>query len=205
MFKEKTVKAFLDQAASNEPTPGGGSIAALNGAIAYSLTEMVANLSIGKEKYAAFENEFKELVDKTITLRNDLMDDIDKDASSFDEVMKAFKLPKSTDDEKKARSKKIQEGYKYAASVPLSVATKIVESMDLIELAVKHGNKNAVTDGLVAMMNARTGVLSALLNVKINLGSIKDANFVAEYKEKIASLEKEAISRETVLLNSIKF
>ena len=205
MFKEKTVKAFLDQAASNEPTPGGGSIAALNGAIAYSLTEMVANLSIGKEKYAAFENEFKDLIEKTVTLRNDLMNDIDKDASSFDEVMKAFKLPKSTDDEKKARSKKIQEGYKYAASVPLSVATKIVESMDLIELAVKHGNKNAVTDGLVAMMNARTGVLSALLNVKINLGSIKDTDFVAEYKEKIASLEKEAISRETMLLNSIKF
>jgi len=205
MFKEKTIKAFLDQAASNEPTPGGGSIAALNGAIAYSLTEMVANLSIGKEKYAEFETEFKALVEKTVTLRNDLMNDIDKDASSFDEVMKAFKLPKSTDEEKKARSKKIQEGYKYAASVPLSVATKIVVSMDLIELVVKHGNKNAVTDGLVAMMNARTGCLAALLNVKINLGSIKDTDFVAEYKEKIASLEKEAIDRELVLINSVKF
>lgn len=203
MFKDKTLQAFVDQTASNEPTPGGGSIAATNGAIAYSLTQMVANLSIGKEKYMAVEDQMKQLVKKTENLRQELLVDIDKDASSFDEVMKAFKLPKSTDEEKKARSKKIQEGYKYAASVPLGVAKKIVESLDLIEFVVAHGNKNAVTDGLVAMMNARTGCLAALLNVKINLGSIKDQEFVADYKTQIESLENEAISRESALLNSI--
>jgi formiminotetrahydrofolate cyclodeaminase len=203
MFKDKTLQAFVDQTASNEPTPGGGSIAATNGAIAYSLTQMVANLSIGKEKYVAVEDQMKQLVEKTEHLRQELLVDIDRDASSFDEVMKAFKLPKSTDEEKKARSKKIQEGYKYAASIPLGVAKKIVESMDLIEFVVEHGNKNAVTDGLVAMMNARTGCLAALLNVKINLGSIKDQEFVSDYKTQIDSLENEAISRETALLNSI--
>ncbi len=202
MFKDKTILEFVNQAASNEPTPGGGSIAALNGAIAYSLAQMVANLSIGKEKYAEVEAEMKALVEKTESLRQDLLNDIDKDASSFDEVMRAFKLPKSTDEEKKARSAKIQAGYKYAASVPLSVAKKQVEAMDLIEFVVKHGNKNAVTDGLVAMMNARTGCLGALLNVKINLGSIKDQEFVADYKVQIEKLEQEAITRELELLKN---
>ncbi len=168
MFKDYTIKDFLNQTASNEPPPGGGSIAALTGAIAYSLTEMVANLSINKEKYAEFQNDFESLVSKSEKLRNDLLEDIDNDASSFDEVMKAFKLPKSTDEEKKLRSSKIQEGYKYAVKIPLGVATKIYESLELIEFVIHNGNKNALTDGLVALMSARTAILGALFNVKIN-------------------------------------
>lgn len=204
MFKDLTLQEFVNKTASNEPTPGGGSISATNGAIAYSLTQMVANLTVGKEKFVEVEEKMNEVITKAESLRQELLVDIDTDASSFDEVMKAFKMPKGTDEEKKARSAKIQEGYKYAASVPLSVARKIVESMELIEFVVQNGNQNAVTDGLVAMMNARTGCLAALLNVKINLGSIKDQEFVADYKAQIAELERIAIERETALLASVE-
>ncbi len=202
MFKDLTLQEFVNKTASNEPTPGGGSIAATNGAIAYSLTQMVANLTVGKEKFASVEQEMQDVIQKSEELRQELLLDIDRDASSFDEVMKAFKMPKSTDEEKKARSAKIQEGYKYAASVPLGVAKKIVESMNLIEFVIKNGNKNAVTDGLVAMMNARTGALAALLNVRINLGSIKDQDFVQEYTKEIKELERIAVTKETVMLNT---
>ncbi|XMB85507.1 cyclodeaminase/cyclohydrolase family protein [Mycoplasmatota bacterium WC44] len=204
MFKNYTLEDFLDKTASNDPTPGGGSIAATCGAIAYSLTEMVANLSLNKEKYAEFQVQFEELVEKTNTLRNELLLDIDRDASSFDEVMKAFKLPKATDEEKKARSAKIQEGYKYAASVPMGIAEKIYNSLELIEFVVNNGNKNALTDGLVALMSARTAILGALLNVRINLGSIKDTSFVEDYTEKANTLEAKAIEFEQRVLQNNK-
>jgi len=203
MFKDKLLKDFLADTASKKPTPGGGSISATNGALAYALTEMVANLTIGKEKYAEYEDELLVIKDKANKLYNELLDDIDRDASSFDQVMKAFKLPKETDDEKKHRSSKIQEGYKYAASVPLSIAEKIASSIDMIEYVIKNGNLNCVTDGLVALQNARSGIIGALLNVRINLGSIKDKNFVDEYVEKVNSLEKASISKIDVLYSSV--
>lgn len=199
-MKNLTLEQFAAQTASNEPVPGGGSIAAISGSLAAALSEMVANLTIGKKKYAEFEEEMKEIADKGAVLRERLLDDIQKDSNSFNDVMKAMKLPKTTDEEKALRKEKMQEGLKIAARIPFEIAMDAYEIMPLAEKVVENGNKNAVTDGLVSAMLARTSVLSALLNTKINLASIKDENFVNEYKVKVDKLEKDAIEYEKRIL-----
>jgi len=203
MLVNKSVVEFVDVTASKEPVPGGGSVAALSGAIAAALGEMVANLTIGKKKYVEVEEEMKEIAEVMAGKRKDFIDFVDEDACSFDDVMKAFKMPKETDEEKAARTAKIQEGTKYAASVPLKVAKAAYGIMDMCEAVVVKGNKSAVTDGAVAAMMARTAVLSALYNTKINLGSIKDEDFVAKMTAEVNELEQNAIRREKEILDKV--
>lgn len=203
MLINKDVKSFVATTASNEPVPGGGSIAALAGALGAALAEMVGQLTIGKKKYVEVEEEMKVMVASLETKRETLLELVDKDASSFDEVMKAFKLPKSTDEEKAIRSSAIQEGTKYAASVPLETARVAYSIMEDAERAVVKGNTNAVTDGATAAMMARTAVLSALMNVKINLTSIKDEAFVKEMTAEVVELEKNAIQKEKEILDQV--
>ena len=160
MLADLTIKGFLAETAGNAPVPGGGSISALNGAIATALTEMVANLTIGKKKYAEVEGQ--------------MIRDIDRDSEAYDRVFAAFKLPKETEEEKAERSRVIQDATKQAAMVPMEVAEEIASVMETIIYVAHKGNRNAVTDACVAMMTARTCVLGALLNVRINLTSIKD-------------------------------
>lgn len=204
MLVNKNIVDFVATTASNEPVPGGGSIAALSGALAAALAEMVANLTIGKKKYVEVESEMKGIVEALEVKRQELVELIDKDASSFDEVMKAFKLPKVTDEEKATRTNAIQEGTKYAASVPLQTAKIAYSIMEYSKVVVEKGNTNAVTDGAVSAMMARTAVLSALMNVKINLGSIKDEKFVADMTEEVKVLEAAAIKFETEILAAVK-
>ena len=204
MLKDLGLKEFIEQTASNEPVPGGGSIAALSGAISASLAEMVVNLTIGKKKYIEVEEEMKTIAGKLEKIRYDLLDMIDKDANSFDLVMKAFKLPKETDEDKVIRTQKIQEGLKVAALSPLEIARKSFEMMELCEAVVDKGNKNAVTDGMVAAMMARTSVLSAILNVRINLSSIKDEEFVLKIEKEIDVLENEVAIKEQKIINSVQ-
>lgn len=203
MLVNKNIVDFVATTASNEPVPGGGSIAALSGALAAALAEMVANLTIGKKKYVEVESEMKGIVEALEVKRQELIELVDKDASSFDDVMKAFKLPKETDEEKKERTIAIQAGMKYAASVPLSVAKAANALFDITEAVVVKGNTNAVTDGAVATMMARTAVLSALYNVKINLASIKDEEFVAQMTKEVNELEANAIAREKEILAKV--
>ena len=200
MLKELGLQAFIEQLESNEPVPGGGSVAALSSALSSALAAMVANLTIGKKNYETVSDEMVLVAERMHTHRIEFVDLIDKDANSFDSVMKAFKLPKETDDEKAYRTNQIQEGMKYAASVPLEVAEKTAVLFDDLAFLVKSGNSNAQTDALVAAMMARTAILSALYNVKINLGSIKDEAYVAEMKAKVAVLENTAIQREKEIL-----
>ncbi|MDR2621500.1 MAG: cyclodeaminase/cyclohydrolase family protein, partial [Dysgonamonadaceae bacterium] len=129
---------------------------------------------------------------------------IDADSEAYDVVFSAFKLPKETDEEKTFRMQKIQEATKVAAEVPLQVAKKAFRVMDFIHIVAKTGNQNAVTDACVAMMCARTAVLGALLNVKINLSSIRDEEFVARTLEEVELLEKGAKEKEDKLLNWLK-
>jgi formiminotetrahydrofolate cyclodeaminase len=204
MLKDLGLKEFIAQTASNEPVPGGGSIAALSGGISASLAEMVANLTIGKKKYVEVEEEMKIVAAKLEKLRYEFLDMIDEDANSFDLVMQAFKLPKETDEDKAIRTQKIQEGLKVAALSPLEIARKSFEMMELCEIVVDKGNSNAVTDGMVASMMARTSVLSAILNVRINLSSIKDEEFVMKISKEIDTLEKEAIAKEQNIINSVE-
>jgi formiminotetrahydrofolate cyclodeaminase len=204
MLSDMNIKEFLAETASDAPVPGGGSVAALSAAIAASLAEMVANLTVGKKGYDDVQDEMKSISEKMHVYTYEFVDFIDKDATSFDDVMKSFKLPKDTDEEKKIRTAAIQNGMKLAANVPLETAQKAMETLGMIEAVVVRGNSNAVTDGAVAAMMTRTAVLSALYNVKINLGSIKDAEYVERVAAEVARIEKEVVESEARILALVK-
>ncbi|WP_432401315.1 cyclodeaminase/cyclohydrolase family protein [Wukongibacter sp. M2B1] len=204
MLADKTLKGFLDETASKAPVPGGGSIAAMSAATAAALTEMVANLTIGKKGYEDVQEEMAELASTLPNVRNEFITDIDRDADAFNKVMDAFKMPKETDEEKAERRQAIQDGMKNAASVPLEVARNAFKIMNFAAKVVEKGNKNAVTDGAVAAMMARTAVLSALFNVKINLGSIKDEEFVKKVSEEVSQLEAEVQEVEKDILSKVE-
>lgn len=203
MLVDLKVTEFLSEIQSDAPVPGGGSVAALSGGIAASLAGMVAGLTLGKKKYDDVQGEMQEIFDKMTTWRVNFVDLIDKDASSFDDYMKAMKLPKETDEEKAVRATEMERSIKYAASVPLQCAKDAAALFDMIEAVVIKGNQNAVTDGAVASMMARSAVLGACLNVRINLGSIKDEAFAADLRAQVESLEKLAIKREGEILAKV--
>ena len=199
-MKNMTIREFAMQTASNEPVPGGGSISALAGSLAAALTEMVAGLTIGKKKYADVEEEMKEAVEPMKAVCAQLLDDIKRDSESFDQYMQALTLPKETEEEKAARTEAMQNGLKAAVEVPLSVAKAACGILPYAETMVVKGNKTAVTDALVATMMARTAVLGAGFNVKINLESIKDQEYVDRIGKEVAELEKQAIEQEKKIL-----
>lgn len=199
-MKKKTLEEFSKATASNEAVPGGGSVAAYSGALAAALSSMVANLTIGKKNYQEVEDEMKEILEKAENIRKNMLDNINKDCEAFEGVMEGFQLPKNTEKEKELRNKKIQKELLVASRVPLEIAQEAYEIMPLAEKIVEKGNKNAVTDGLVSAMLARTAVLSALLNVKINLGSIKDKKYVENTKNIVMELEDKAITKEREIL-----
>ncbi|PWJ95591.1 cyclodeaminase/cyclohydrolase family protein [Oceanotoga sp. DSM 15011] len=205
MFKDMTLNEFTEKIASSDPVPGGGSVSAAASAIAASLSKMVASLTIGKKKYIDQEATMKEIFEKSENLRNILLDYIDKDSQAFNEVMNAFKAPKETDEEKSKRTTLIQNATKKAAEVPLNIAKISFEIMQLAEVVVEKGNKNAITDGAVAAMMARTGILGALYNVKINLGSIKDEEYVQRLKKEVETIETQTKLLEQKILTKIDF
>ncbi|ALO30238.1 cyclodeaminase/cyclohydrolase family protein [Porphyromonas gingivalis] len=200
ILTDLTVKGFLAETAGQEPVPGGGSISALNGSIAAALAEMVANLTIGKKKYVEVEAEMQTIATEAAAIQKELVLDIDRDSDAYNKVFAAFKLPKETEEEKAVRSAQIQEMTKYAASVPMEVARRVHCLLPLIEAVVAKGNQNAITDGCVAMMCARTAIIGALLNVRINLTSIKDEDFVKTHTEEANAIEADAIRREAEIL-----
>lgn len=200
MLTELTVKGLLAETAGDAPVPGGGSISALNGAIAAALAEMVANLTIGKKKYAEVQDEMAEIAKKAAELQKELVLDVDRDSEAYDGVAQAFKLPKETDEEKAIRSAAIQENTKIAALVPMEVARRASALLPSIEAVVARGNQNAITDGCVAMMCARVAVVGALFNVRINLTSIKDEVFVARLREEADRLEADVLARESAVI-----
>ena len=199
-MKNMTIQEFAMQTASNEPVPGGGSISALAGSLAAALTEMVAGLTIGKKKYADVEEEMKAAVEPMKAVCAQLLDDIKRDSESFDQYMQALTLPKETEEEKEARTEAMQNGLKAAVEVPLSVAKAACGILPYAETMVVKGNKTAVTDALVATMMARTAVLGAGFNVKINLESIKDQEYVDRIGKEVAELEKQAVEQERKIL-----
>ena len=204
MLKDLTITEFLEQTASAEPLPGGGCTAALNAALAASLTEMVTNLTIGRKEFQSVEDEMKKIRKTAADLRKKLQNDIDNDAKAYQEVLAAFKLPKNTDSEKKQRSSAIQQAFKTAAKVPLGVARDAITIMDLASRAIARGNQNALSDGAVAVLACRAAALAAAYNVKINLGGIKDPDFVEEMTRQIEDLERQVAKKETAYLAQIK-
>lgn len=199
-MKDMTIEAFAQLTASNEPAPGGGSVSAMAGAIAAALAEMVAALTVGKKKYVEVEEEMKAVMPPMRKIQEQLLLEIQHDTESFNLYMQALSLPKNTDEEKAARSAAMQDGLKAAALVPLSVAKAAIEILPVAEIVVTKGNATAETDGLVATMMARTAVLGALFNVKINLGSIKDEAFVNEISAEVKELEERVVALEKAIL-----
>lgn len=203
MLVDLSIKDFLNKVAGNDPVPGGGSIAALNGAMASALAAMVANLTIGKKGYEPHEELMRHISEIAMDEKNALLEYVDRDSQAYDKVFACFKMPKATEEEKALRSAAIQEATKFAAEVPMQVARKAYELMSLIEDVARIGNRNAVTDACVAMMSARSAVLGALMNVRINLGSLKDKEYVARLQAEADELERLACEKEKELLEEI--
>ena len=165
---------------------------------------MVGSLTVGKKKYAEVEGQMKTIAIEAALIRERLTEYIDKDSEAYDRVFSAFKLPKETPDEQVIRTNAIQSATKEAAIVPMRVAEEIGSVMETIIYVAHKGNQNAVTDACVAMMAARTCVLGALLNVRINLTSIQDEVFVGKMRKKADELEANAIRVEQKLLDWVK-
>ena len=204
MLTELTIKDFISKVISNDPVPGGGSVSALNGALAAALSAMVANLTVGRKKYAEVNDLMQELSTRFEKLSQKLIEDVDRDSDAYNRVFAAFKLPKETDEEKQFRSEAIQQETKYAAQVPMEVARAVYEVLPQIDAIAQKGNSNAVTDACVSMMCARTAILGALLNVRINLTSIKDEAFVNAMREEADTIEAHTILQEQALLDYAK-
>jgi len=195
---------FLEQTASGTPLPGGGSVSALSGALGAGLAEMVANLTIAKKGYEAVAGEMEEIAETLQNLRQKLVLEVDKDSNAYQGVLAAFKLPKGTDEQNQQRAAAIQDAMKNAARVPLAVAHDALQVMDLAEKAIRNGNRNAVSDGAVGVMMARTAALGAIFNVKINLASVKDKAFVEDMMREVNQLESRVHEREKEILSYVK-
>ncbi len=203
MLIDLTVKDFLKKVAGKEPIPGGGSVAALNGAVAASLATMVAQLTIGKKGYEMSEELMRHAAELTLQLQQVFITYIDKDSEAYDRVFACFKMPKNTEEEKALRSAALQEATRHAALVPMEVARRALELMSLIADIARLGNRNAITDACVAMMSARSAVLGALMNVRINLGSLKDKALAKELFAEADRLERVAVEKEKELLDAV--
>jgi formiminotetrahydrofolate cyclodeaminase len=197
------ITKFLEMVSAGTAVPGGGSVAALNAALAASLTEMVANLTVGKKGYEAAEKDMREIAASAAQFRKKLAKDIDHDAAAYNEVLKAFKMAKHTEKDKERRTRAIQEGFKNAAWVPLGVARDALSIMELTSKVVRKGNKNAAIDAAVGALAARAAVMGALYNVKSNLNFIDDHKFVKELSREVQTLERQAEKKEKEVLSHV--
>ena len=192
MLINNSLKEFALVTRSSDPTPGGGSVSAYVGVLGSALTSMVGGLTVGKKGYEDLPEEARIKMETNSKEMEKLFDElahiVDEDSKAFDEVMKAFKMPKETDEDKKQRSAAIQEGYKVALDVPFTCAEKCLRALELQDVFAQYGNINAITDIGVGILLAYSGMEGALLNVSINLGSLKDEAYRIETAEKVATL-----------------
>jgi formiminotetrahydrofolate cyclodeaminase len=187
-FTDLTLATFLDDLASSKPAPGGGSAAALCGALGAALVGMVANLTIGKEKFKDVDPEMKQMLAQSDALRHRLLALIEDDVAAFNGYSAAAKLPRDTDEQKAARSAAIQKALINAVDPPMNTARACVEVLNLCGPMAQKGNVQAVSDAGVGALMAEAGLRSAALNVQINLGWIKDADFVARKRKELDTL-----------------
>lgn len=189
---DMTCKAFAEETASESPAPGGGSIAAYMGALAASLGAMVANLSSHKAGWDERWEEFSLWAEKGQKIKDELLFLVDEDTASFNKIMDAFGLPKGSDAEKAARTAAIQEATKYATEIPFRTMQKCFDAFEIVKAMAEQGNPASVTDAGVGALAARSGVLGAYLNVKINASGLTDKAYVADILSKAAALAEKA-------------
>ncbi|HYF65001.1 MAG TPA: cyclodeaminase/cyclohydrolase family protein [Herpetosiphonaceae bacterium] len=185
---DSNLTEFLGQLASKEPVPGGGSIAALSGAMAAGLITMVCDLTIGKKKYAEVEDEIRALMDRSETLRQELQDLAEADVDAFRRLGAAYKLPRETSADVAIRRDAIQQATRIATDVPLRTAQAAANILPLCQPAAEKGNSAAVSDVGVAALLAQAAVRSALLNVEINLNTLEDTMYVRQARAQVQQL-----------------
>ena len=204
MLAGKSVSQFLDELASNSPAPGGGSVAALSGAVGAALTSMVCNLTIGKKKYADVEEQIKTILLSSEGLRKTFTALIDTDAQAFDKVMEAYALPKESDNQKALRTAAIQEATKEAALVPLEVMKHIIDALALTKTAAEKGNANSVSDAGVSALMLNAAAEGTALNVQINLQSITDSDFVEWKSGEVVSILRTSKAKSEEILGIVR-
>ncbi len=196
--------SFPDELAAPTPTPGGGSAGAFAGAMGAGLVAMVAGLTIGKKKYAEVEAEMQAIRVVAENLREELTHAVEDDSAAFETVMGAFKLPKSTDEEKKAREAAIINATLNAAHIPLHVCEDAVKVMELALKCAQRGNLNAISDAASGFAMSRAALTAASYNVKINLASLEDKSLGEKMLEEVSELELEAGQLEKELRETMK-
>lgn len=187
-YTDKRVTEFLDLLACKDPTPGGGSGAALGGALAAALVSMVCNLTIGKKGYEDAEAAMQGILARSEALRAELPRLLEADTQVYGRVMDAYRLPRKTDEQKAARQEAMQAALRDATQVPLAIAERCAQVVDLALPAAEHGNQWAVSDAGVGALLAEASMHAALLNVSINLASIEDQAYLVEVQRKMDAI-----------------
>lgn len=205
MYIDQPIRHFLDKLASKSPEPGGGSVAALTGALGAGLVSMVASLTVGKEKYKDVQPQIEELLKESEKVRAEMQNLIQKDTEAYGALSEVYKMPKNTDAEKAARTARMQEALKKACQVPFEIGLMSLEVAKLSERAADIGNVAAVSDAGVAVLLANACAQSAALNVKINVNSIKDQAFNSETWSRMQDvLSQVATLEKTVMATTYK-
>lgn len=201
---DKPLQQFLDELASAEPIPGGGSVAALGGALAASLLAMVCRLTIDKKGYETVHDEMQALLEQVEPFRTKFRDLMQADIDAYSAVIEAYKLPKTNPEQQETRAVAVQDALKHASDVPLSVAEHCSALIELAGPIAEKGNKNAASDAGVGALIAEASLRGATLNVSINLATIKDPEFVAAHRVRVAELARNAADMNNKILHVVQ-
>jgi len=188
------LRGFANELSMDSPAPGGGSTAALCGALSAALSAMVSNLTVGKKEYEDVQIKIKDLATHGQALKDQLLHDVDADTVAFNNVMTAMRMKNKTDEQKEARAAAIEETSKKATLVPLEVLEKCLEALNLAKEVVLSGNKNSISDAGVAGLTAQAGAEGAFYNVRINLPDIQDEKFKKDIGDRANSLKEDAVN-----------
>ncbi|MEW5760829.1 MAG: cyclodeaminase/cyclohydrolase family protein [Candidatus Thermoplasmatota archaeon] len=200
MLIEKSIDEFIDEVATEEPTPGGGSVAALSGALGVALSCMVCKLTIGKKKYEEVWEEMRKILDELVPIGERLKKLIDEDTEAYKKVISAYSMPKNNMDREEA----IQSALVSATKVPFEVIWQCYRALQLVDIVAEKGNVNSITDAGTSCIMLFSAIRSAASVVKINLSSIKDETFIAKEKEEMEKIFEEAKKLEEKILSNVE-
>ena len=187
------LREFANELSVDSPAPGGGSTAALCGALSASLSSMVSNLTVGKKEYENVQKDVKELAVNAQSLKDEFLRDVDLDTMAFNKLMEAYRLPKKTEEQKQERAQAVEKALKEATLVPFGVLEKSIQALDLAREIALKGNKNSLSDAGVAGLTAQAAAEGGYYNIKINLPNLQDNEFKSKIKKQAASLKKKAV------------
>ncbi|MCK4363304.1 MAG: cyclodeaminase/cyclohydrolase family protein, partial [Candidatus Aminicenantes bacterium] len=187
------LREFANELSVDSPAPGGGSTAALCGALSASLSSMVSNLTVGKKEYKNVQKDVKEIAVKAQSLKDEFLRAVDLDTIAFNKLMEAYRLPKKTEEQKEERAQAVEKALKEATLVPFGVLEKSIKALDLAREIALKGNKNSLSDAGVAGLTAQAAAEGGYYNIKINLPNLQDNKFKSKIKKQAASLKKKAV------------